>query len=100
MRLSDLERQSIKFAVRKHFGPGSRIFLFGSRLDDSKRGGDIDLFIETGLQGKELIKAKLQAMTDIQLRIGDQKIDIITASANSEDDSLIVQEARETGAAL
>lgn len=53
--------------------------LFGSRIDDTLHGGDIDLYVESGLQGEDLIKAKLHAITDIRLKIGDRKIDIVTA---------------------
>jgi hypothetical protein len=28
------------------YGGETRIFLFGSRTDDSKKGGDIDLYIQ------------------------------------------------------
>jgi predicted nucleotidyltransferase len=33
-------------AVDAHFGQGSRIWLFGSMLDDQARGGDVDLYVE------------------------------------------------------
>lgn len=47
MRLKPKEIQAIKKAAKKQFGAGAKIFLFGSREDDSKKGGDIDLYIET-----------------------------------------------------
>ncbi len=46
MRLTDAESMTIRNAVQAHFGAGSAIWLFGSRLDDSARGGDVDLYIE------------------------------------------------------
>lgn len=45
MRLSDDEQDSIKRIIAKVFGSDVQIFLFGSRADDSKRGGDVDLYI-------------------------------------------------------
>ncbi|MEW5817078.1 MAG: nucleotidyltransferase domain-containing protein [Spirochaetota bacterium] len=45
MRLSDTEKKVIKKAVFDNFGRNARVFLFGSRVDDTKRGGDIDLVI-------------------------------------------------------
>jgi hypothetical protein len=47
LRLSEQERAVIRGCVEEAFGPNAWVFLFGSRLDDSKRGGDIDLHIET-----------------------------------------------------
>jgi predicted nucleotidyltransferase len=42
MRLDQLERDALKFAFKDFKG---NVFLFGSRLDDQKRGGDVDLII-------------------------------------------------------
>lgn len=96
MRLNETERKAIKAALKKHFDATARVYLFGSRTDDQKRGGDIDLFIETELQGEELLLAKLRTMSEIQRRIGDRKIDIVTAQAEqTKDIPPIVQNARE-----
>ncbi|MCG2746192.1 MAG: nucleotidyltransferase domain-containing protein [Desulfobulbaceae bacterium] len=46
MRLCNLEKESIIKAV-KSIDPDSRIYLFGSRIDDNRKGGDIDLLIIT-----------------------------------------------------
>jgi predicted nucleotidyltransferase len=46
MRLSAHERDVIREAAAEVFGPDVRVMLFGSRVDDSRRGGDIDLFVE------------------------------------------------------
>jgi predicted nucleotidyltransferase len=44
MRLSKYEIKSIKQAFNQIFNDGE-IYLFGSRLIDNIKGGDIDLFI-------------------------------------------------------
>lgn len=46
MRLSNRQRQAL-FAALEEVGlpAGSEVYLFGSRVDDSARGGDIDLLI-------------------------------------------------------
>lgn len=46
MRITMAEADLIAHRVRQHLGPSARIWLFGSRLDDEKRGGDIDLYVE------------------------------------------------------
>jgi len=47
MRLSEHERDVIREADAEVFGSDVRVMLFGSRVDDSRRGGDINLFVET-----------------------------------------------------
>jgi predicted nucleotidyltransferase len=45
MRISPSERQAIATAARETLWPGTRVALFGSRVDDAARGGDIDLLV-------------------------------------------------------
>ncbi len=45
MRLSKKEKMIILNLAKKYFGDKTRVFVFGSRLED-KRGGDIDLYIK------------------------------------------------------
>ncbi|MEA3640852.1 MAG: nucleotidyltransferase domain-containing protein [Lamprobacter sp.] len=47
MRLTEKQAQLIVYGVQRHLGSASRIWLFGSRVDDAKKGCDIDLFVET-----------------------------------------------------
>ena len=46
MRLEPEEVAAIKAAARHAFGADAVVRLFGSRVDDSLRGGDIDARIE------------------------------------------------------
>ncbi len=90
--------------MARHFGDSARVWLFGSRTDDNKRGGDIDLLVETELTGREALRAKIGAITDIQLAIGDQKIDLVTydprTMRTTEEQPLIITNARREGIAL
>ena len=45
MRLTPWERSTIGDTVRTVVGEGARVRLFGSRSDDSARGGDIALLV-------------------------------------------------------
>ena len=45
MRLDAEETANIKRIVAEIFGEDARLWLFGSRMDDSKRGGDVDLYV-------------------------------------------------------
>ena len=57
MRLKENEIIQIKQSFESVFQTG-KIYLFGSRIDDTKKGGDIDLFLEiqdkTSLSKKKL----------------------------------------------
>ena len=46
MRLSAEYIAAIKEAAHEAFGPGTTVRLFGSRVHDDRRGGDIDLHFE------------------------------------------------------
>ena len=47
MRLTQGEIDTIVRIAREIYGWGVEVFLFGSRTDDSKRGGDIDLLVRS-----------------------------------------------------
>ena len=46
MRLTPDQAQAIQQRIRSHMGTQARIWLFGSRVDDSRLGGDVDLYVE------------------------------------------------------
>ena len=77
MRLSDFEIETIKTVASLHFGSDVQVFLFGSRADDSARGGDIDLFVTASDTEKLNTRTKISFMTDIIMLIGDRHIDVI-----------------------
>jgi uncharacterized protein len=100
MRLTDKEAKAISEAVNRRFGPEAKVYLFGSRVDDQKRGGDIDVLVETDLSGQAAVRAKLDAMSDIQLILGDQKIDMVLTSPEERDRREIVRRAKSEGVLL
>ena len=79
MRLSKIQIEIIKEGVHQCFGSDARVWLFGSRTDDLKKGGDIDIYIETS-QAKNLLDARLKLMTYFVKTLGEQKIDIVVRS--------------------
>lgn len=83
MRLSDFEIRSIQTLGKKHFGPESRVFLFGSRVDDSLKGGDIDLFVSSEDTGYLNIESKIRFLIDLKRTIGDRKIDLVLDTAST-----------------
>ena len=47
MRLTNAQIASIRKATHQNFGDDALVWLFGSRVDDMRRGGDVDLYVET-----------------------------------------------------
>ncbi len=64
MRLSETEQQIIKDAVLS-IDPQARIYLFGSRANDNKRGGDIDLLIASDTQDP-FVRAALENSVELR----------------------------------
>lgn len=78
VRLSDYDLAAIESLFIKNFLPGDKLWLFGSRADLDKKGGDIDLYIETDANDVEAaIKMKSDFLWDLEQKIGEQKIDIV-----------------------
>jgi len=80
MRISAFERDVIVNAVAA-CDPEARVWLFGSRADDSKKGGDIDIGI---LSGKIDFAKKLDIKINICDKIGEQKIDLVVSKTGED----------------
>lgn len=101
MRLTSKQITVIKEALNKYFGTDAKVWLFGSRVDDSKRGGDIDLYIETTLESaKKTVEARVRFLVEIKLKLDDQKIDVVLKQKDSPEELLIYKIAKETGIQL
>jgi len=75
MRLTDKEVKYILSTFQEVFKSG-KIYLFGSRVDNNQRGGDIDLYIQTD-NIENLGAKKIDFLVELKRKIGEQKIDII-----------------------
>ena len=100
MRLTPFQQQTICQNAQHFFGEQTQIWLFGSRVDDNKRGGDIDLYIEPQLQEmNDVVIAKLKFLRALHLSLGEQKIDVVLA-VNKTNPLPIYQIAKQTGVPL
>ena len=100
MRLTCQQQQFIQRTVKDYFGEDTNVYLFGSRTDDRKRGGDIDLLIEATKNSGDILNKKLMVLTKLHLTWGEQKIDIVVTEKRQEDDRLVIHEARKSGILL
>ncbi len=57
MRLSPRHQEAIVRAVADLCGPRARVLLFGSRTDDSQRGGDVDLLVTLPEEPARIVRA-------------------------------------------
>ena len=80
MRLNESEKITIK-AVVAALDPKASVYLFGSRVDDTRRGGDIDLLIMS-----DVLSASDRGTIHWELcsRLGEQKIDIVIAKDTTD----------------
>ncbi len=73
MRLLEKEVNTLKTKLLE-LSSDAKLYLFGSRVDDSKYGGDIDLLIIS----KKLTKKDLRTIRiDFFKNFGEQKLDIL-----------------------
>jgi predicted nucleotidyltransferase len=81
MRISQEEANFLKKEISDIL-PDASIYLFGSRLDDGKKGGDIDIMVLSArrLDWKEKSKFRWRYFG----KYGEQKMDIVTFSFMDE----------------
>lgn len=89
MRLSSVQQQAIAETFLATFGKG-RILLFGSRVDDAKRG-DIDLYVEPD-EPASAHERRIAFLARLKRRIGEQKIDLVLASTRERPIDRIAQQ--------
>ena len=99
MRLNPQTLRAIQQADSECFTPGARVRLFGSRLDDSRRGGDIDLLIEPPrpLTPGNLVATRNAFLARLYRLLGEQKIDVLIAPASEPDGRPVVRTAWRDG---
>ncbi len=76
MRLHPYEVEAIRAAAREVFGPSATIRLFGSRVRDDLKGGDIDLLVEVE-PGQATIANEQRLRDRIAPAVQDLRIDIV-----------------------
>ncbi|MEA3352427.1 MAG: nucleotidyltransferase domain-containing protein [Campylobacterota bacterium] len=83
MRLSKRTISILQDNIKKSFG-NVNIYLFGSRTDDNKKGGDIDLAIDVNVSKQEFRKKKSLFLAMLMRIDFDYKIDIVNFNTSDE----------------
>lgn len=97
MRLTDEQVAAIKAAATAAFGADVVVRLFGSRIDDERRGGDIDLYVET-TPDKADVGHEVRFRSLIWKALDEEQVDVVVATDG--DDRWIDRAARREGLIL
>jgi len=80
-------------------GEGSQVWLFGSRVDDRRRGGDIDLLVRPAQAARTPdLRRKVRFLGKLEKSLGERRIDVLIKTIG--DRRPIFRSAYETGVKL
>lgn len=82
MRVSVEQQQAIHQIVVDLCGPNAQVRLFGSRLDDSAKGGDIDLLVELDQVVNSPADLAAQLSVKIMRQCHGRKVDVVILAPN------------------
>ena len=99
MRLPEKTQVTISQAAHEIFGKDVAVKVFGSRLNTHSSGGDIDLLIQSEHHIIESRRKSLQLVARLQIRLGDQPIDVLVIDPKTERQPIHI-EALRTGVAI
>lgn len=97
MRLKKEYIDFIKETANDIFGEDAKIYLFGSRIDDNKKGGDIDIYVETNIK-TNIFEKKIEMLKRLHSYLGNQKIDVVINNHTTQ--KYIYEIARHEGVML
>lgn len=101
MRLTQKEVELISRTFNRYFSSTDHLWLFGSRVNDASKGGDIDLYIETHeIDTNILLEKKLKFINELWQQLGEQKIDVVLNILSSGTQLPIYQVAKKEGVLL
>ncbi len=82
MRLTEAQIQAIRQIARELAGADATVRVFGSRLDDSARGGDLDLLLDlpAPVENPALLAARVSARVSRQMH--GRKVDVVLSAPN------------------
>lgn len=82
MRLTSQEIEMIRDVVHQVFDEQVRIILFGSRVDDKLKGGDIDIMIETSQPIERPALQSARVASRVSRSLAGRKVDIVLKAPN------------------
>lgn len=83
MRLSDEQLSAIRESTADVVGGEARLWLFGSRADDNRRGGDIDLYVEVDRALADRLGAAIRLAARLERRFDGLPVDVVIKDMSS-----------------
>jgi len=80
MRLTPEQIATVLAVAHEVMGDDASVSVFGSRLDDHRRGGDLDLLLETAQRPTLLQRAELKLRLEAAL---DMPVDVVARARGS-----------------
>ena len=101
MRLTEHQAHVLAQSAVKAFDPQATVRLFGSRLNDGARGGDIDILVQTQLNDPvKIAQAHIRFLAEVYTHLGEQKIDVLIDYPSREARSAVFDVALAEGVLL
>lgn len=80
MRLSTDQIQTLKALAAEEAGPQARLRLFGSRLNDAAKGGDVDLLLELDQPADNVAWLAARLSARASLALDGRKVDVLVSA--------------------
>ena len=97
MRLTSSQQQIIESTVAEVAGNAAQVWLFGSRRDDTRRGGDVDLLVRASPAISLLQRARIKLRLERALNL---PVDVVAAPLDDGLSSPFARLALSTGERL
>ncbi|MBA3596128.1 MAG: nucleotidyltransferase domain-containing protein [Methylibium sp.] len=99
MRLTREQQDVIVAATAELAGADAHVVLFGSRVHDELRGGDLDLLVECPHRVERPVRLAIQLTARMQRALGDRKVDVLVVDPSTPLEAVHLA-ARREGVAL
>jgi hypothetical protein len=88
----------IQESFKQIFSDKDHLWVFGSRVDLQRRGGDLDFYIETTeTDSARALKKKMDFVSLLWDQLGEQKIDVVINITSSHLKLAIYETAKKSG---
>lgn len=82
MRLTAIQISAIRLSAAQLAGDAARVWLFGSRVRDDARGGDVDLLLELDAPVAEPAQLSARLAAQVSRAMYGRKVDVLIKAPN------------------